>query len=138
MQSPARVEARMHVCGGYGAQAMQETDWYIAKVSTKQRLDLAKKELESIMLLDNFERAKTRIKVESEGEEKINNSYQSIYKQFTEILSSLGVVPVETIGNPFDPLACNRVGSKFSQVVDDITRALAGLCPGFLKTWIRL
>ncbi|KAI4363935.1 hypothetical protein MLD38_020093 [Melastoma candidum] len=55
-------------------------------------------------VLDNFERAKTQIKVESEGEEKINDSYQSIYKQFTEILSSLGVVPVETIGNPFDPL----------------------------------
>ncbi|KAJ7971993.1 GrpE protein-like [Quillaja saponaria] len=44
------------------------------------------------------------IKVETEGEEKINNSYQSIYKQFMEILGSLGVVPVETIGNPFDPL----------------------------------
>ncbi|XP_002530954.2 protein GrpE isoform X1 [Ricinus communis] len=55
-------------------------------------------------VLDNFERAKAQIKLETEGEEKINNSYQSIYKQFVEILGSLGVVPVETIGNPFDPL----------------------------------
>lgn len=55
-------------------------------------------------VLDNFERAKAQIKVETEGEEKINNSYQSIYKQFLEILGSLGVVPVETVGNPFDPL----------------------------------
>eukprot|EP00268_Persea_americana_P018523 TRINITY_DN19274_c0_g1_i1.p1 TRINITY_DN19274_c0_g1~~TRINITY_DN19274_c0_g1_i1.p1 ORF type:complete len:383 (+),score=97.12 TRINITY_DN19274_c0_g1_i1:173-1150(+) len=55
-------------------------------------------------VLDNFERAKSQIKVETEGEEKINNSYQSIYKQFNEILTSLGVVPVETVGNPFDPL----------------------------------
>lgn len=55
-------------------------------------------------VLDNFERAKAQIKVETEGEEKISNSYQSIYKQFVEILGSLGVVPVETIGNPFDPL----------------------------------
>jgi molecular chaperone GrpE len=54
--------------------------------------------------LDNFERAKAQIKIETDGEEKVNNSYQSIYKQFMEILSSLGVVPVETIGNPFDPL----------------------------------
>lgn len=55
-------------------------------------------------VLDNFERAKAAIKVENEKEEKINNSYQSIYKQFVEILNSLGVVPVETTGQPFDPL----------------------------------
>ncbi|XP_030525911.2 protein GrpE isoform X1 [Rhodamnia argentea] len=55
-------------------------------------------------VLDNFERAKAQIKVETEGEEKINNSYQSIYKQFVEILDSVGVVPVETVGIPFDPL----------------------------------
>ncbi|XP_058078939.1 uncharacterized protein LOC131227209 [Magnolia sinica] len=61
--------------------------------------------VESLLpVLDNFERAKTQIKVETEGEEKINNSYQSIYKQFVEILTSLGVVTVETVGNPFDPL----------------------------------
>ncbi|KAK1315577.1 hypothetical protein QJS10_CPA05g00623 [Acorus calamus] len=61
--------------------------------------------VESLLaVLDNFERAKAQIKVETEGEEKINNSYQSIYKQFSEILSSLGVVPVETVGNAFDPL----------------------------------
>ncbi|KAJ4721367.1 GrpE protein-like [Melia azedarach] len=57
-----------------------------------------------LLVLDNFERAKTQIKVQTEGEEKINNSYQSIYKQLLEILGSLGVVPVETVGNPFDPL----------------------------------
>lgn len=55
-------------------------------------------------VLDNFERAKNQIKIETEAEEKINNSYQSIYKQFIEILSSIGVVPVETVGKPFDPL----------------------------------
>ncbi|KAK2987701.1 hypothetical protein RJ640_002496 [Escallonia rubra] len=66
-------------------------------------------------VLDNFERAKSQIKVATEGEEKINNSYQSIYKQFVEVLGALGVVPVETTGNPFDPLASLRVGSKFSQ-----------------------
>lgn len=61
--------------------------------------------VESLLpVLDNFERAKTQIKVETEAEEKINNSYQSIYKQFIEILTSLGVEPVETVGTPFDPL----------------------------------
>ncbi|KAL7588407.1 uncharacterized protein LOC111917086 isoform X1 [Lactuca sativa] len=61
--------------------------------------------VESLLaVLDNFERAKAQIKVEGEKEEKINNSYQSIYKQFVEILGSLGVVSVETTGQPFDPL----------------------------------
>ncbi|GKA75927.1 GrpE nucleotide exchange factor [Tanacetum coccineum] len=61
-------------------------------------------------VLDNVERAKAAIKVENEKEEKINNSYQSIYKQFVEIWNSLGVVPVEITGQPFDPLAKLRVG----------------------------
>ncbi|CAN8300359.1 unnamed protein product [Cochlearia groenlandica] len=56
-----------------------------------------------LSVLDNFERAKSQIKVETEGEEKVTNSYQSIYKQFVEILGSLGVVTVETVGKPFDP-----------------------------------
>ncbi|XP_062219615.1 uncharacterized protein LOC133919277 [Phragmites australis] len=61
--------------------------------------------IESLLpVIDNFERAKTQIKVETEGEEKINNSYQSIYKQFVEILNSLGVEYVETVGKPFDPM----------------------------------
>ncbi|XWS42754.1 hypothetical protein CRYUN_Cryun16bG0041400 [Craigia yunnanensis] len=61
--------------------------------------------LENLLpVLDNFERAKAQIKGETEGEEKINNSYQSIYKQFMVILGSLGVEPVETVGNPFDPM----------------------------------
>ncbi|PPS16558.1 hypothetical protein GOBAR_AA04007 [Gossypium barbadense] len=61
--------------------------------------------LENLLpVLDNFERAKAQIKFETEGEEKISNSYQSIYKQFMEILSSLGVEPVETVGNLFDPM----------------------------------
>ncbi|CAN4118707.1 unnamed protein product [Withania somnifera] len=57
-----------------------------------------------LSVLDNFERAKMQIKVATEGEEKINNSYQSISKQFMEILGSLGVETVETVGKPFDPL----------------------------------
>ncbi|KAL5994931.1 hypothetical protein ACLOJK_024988 [Asimina triloba] len=61
--------------------------------------------IESLLpVLDNFERAKAQIKIETEGEGKINNSYQSIYKQFMEILSSLGVTANETVGNQFDPL----------------------------------
>ncbi|KAG4915738.1 hypothetical protein JHK87_053295 [Glycine soja] len=76
--------------------------------------------VESLLpVLDNFERAKTQIKVETEGEEKINNSYQSIYKQFNEILTSLGVEPVETVGTPFDPLLHEAIMREDSDEFED-------------------
>ncbi|XP_057467077.1 uncharacterized protein LOC130756550 isoform X1 [Actinidia eriantha] len=76
--------------------------------------------VESLLpVLDNFERAKAQIKVETEGEEKINKSYQSIYKQFVEILDSLGVVPVETIGKPFDPLLHEAIMREESTEYDE-------------------
>lgn len=79
------------------------------KRTEKERLSLMSNVqgdvIESLLpVLDNFERAKDQIKAETEGEEKINNSYQSIYKQFMEILTSLGVEAVQTVGHPFDPL----------------------------------
>ncbi|KAK4581329.1 hypothetical protein RGQ29_024833 [Quercus rubra] len=94
--------------------------------------------VESLLpVLDNFERAKSQIKVETEGEEKINNSYQSISKQFIEILNSLGVVPVETVGNPFDPLVRYRVGLKCNRVLAELFRTLSQVFSGLMKTWIR-
>ncbi|XP_021733216.1 uncharacterized protein LOC110700033 isoform X1 [Chenopodium quinoa] len=72
-----------------------------------------------LAVLDNFERAKSQLKIESEAEEKINNSYQSIYKQFVEILGSIGVVPVETIGKPFDPLLHEAIMREDSTVYDE-------------------
>ncbi|CAA6669189.1 unnamed protein product [Spirodela intermedia] len=62
-------------------------------------------ERERLSLMTNAQgKAKAQIKVENEGEEKINNSYQSIYKQFAEVLNSLGVEAVETVGISFDPM----------------------------------
>ncbi|OVA13771.1 GrpE nucleotide exchange factor [Macleaya cordata] len=76
--------------------------------------------VESLLpVLDNFERAKSQIKAETEAEEKINNSYQSIYKQFVEILGSLGVVPVETVGNPFDPLLHEAIMREDSEEFEE-------------------
>eukprot|EP00897_Mesotaenium_endlicherianum_P008794 jgi/Mesen1/7943/ME000422S07095 len=54
-------------------------------------------------MIDNFERAKTSIKAQTEGETKIDNSYQGIYKQFVEAMKSMGVTAVETNGKEFDP-----------------------------------
>ncbi|XP_070021488.1 uncharacterized protein [Nicotiana sylvestris] len=87
-----------------------------------------------LSVLDNFERAKMQIKVATEGEEKINNSYQSISKQFGEILGYLGVETVETVGKPFDPLASSRVGSKFSRIIDELFQKLSNIYSVFRKT----
>ena len=54
-------------------------------------------------MIDNFERAKAAIKVETEGEIKVDNSYQSIYKQLVEAMKGMGVTAVETAGKEFDP-----------------------------------
>lgn len=79
------------------------------KRSEKERLSLASNVQAEVIerllpILDSFELAKTQIKIETQGEEKINNSYQSIYKQISEVMRALGVSVVETIGKLFDPM----------------------------------
>ncbi|XP_073021146.1 uncharacterized protein [Primulina eburnea] len=60
--------------------------------------------IESLLpMVDSFERAKQQIKLETEREKKIDTSYQGIYKQFVEIMRSLRVTAVPTVGKPFDP-----------------------------------
>ncbi|GLJ49922.1 hypothetical protein SUGI_1061340 [Cryptomeria japonica] len=78
------------------------------KRSERERLSFASEikgeVIESLLpMVDSFERAKMQIKIETEGEEKIDNSYQSIYKQFVQIMRALGVSIVETVGHRFDP-----------------------------------
>ncbi|KAH9295943.1 hypothetical protein KI387_039531, partial [Taxus chinensis] len=78
------------------------------KRSERERISLASdikgEVIESLLpMLDSFEIAKTQINTETEREEKINNSYQSIYKQFVQILRAMGVSIVETAGHRFDP-----------------------------------
>ncbi|KAK1383425.1 hypothetical protein POM88_021160 [Heracleum sosnowskyi] len=88
----------------YGDTATEEetTDVEEPTSAISQR-GRSKQFAESLLpVLDNFKRVNTQIKAETEGEEKIN-IYQSISKQFTEVIGSLGVVPVETTGNPFNP-----------------------------------
>ncbi|KAH9322196.1 hypothetical protein KI387_016835, partial [Taxus chinensis] len=79
------------------------------KRSDKERLTLSSniqgEVIENLLpMVDNFERAKAQIKIETEGEEKIDKSYQGIYKQFVEIMKALHVTAVDTVGKPFDPM----------------------------------
>jgi molecular chaperone GrpE len=57
-----------------------------------------------LSVMDNFERAKSQIQIETEREEAINDSYQAVYRQFLMTLEKLGVIPIEAQGKPFDPM----------------------------------
>ncbi|XP_016440415.1 uncharacterized protein LOC107766184 [Nicotiana tabacum] len=94
------------------------------KRSEKERLTIrtnAQGEIiESLLpMVDNFERAKRQIKLETETEKKIDASYQGIYKQFVEIMKSLRVAAVPTVGKPFNPALHEAVAREESQEFND-------------------
>lgn len=59
--------------------------------------------IEMLPVVDNFERARSQIKPQTEQEMTIHKSYQSVYKQFVECLKRLGVSPMRVEGEDFDP-----------------------------------
>jgi molecular chaperone GrpE len=58
---------------------------------------------ELLSVVDNFERARSQIKTQTDAEKAINNSYQGIYKDFVDRLKKIGVAPMRAEGEPFDP-----------------------------------
>ncbi|XWS15062.1 hypothetical protein CRYUN_Cryun35bG0062200 [Craigia yunnanensis] len=66
-------------------------------------------------MVDSFERAKQQTKPETEKEKRIDTSYQGIYKQFVEIMRSLQVAVVPTVGKPFDPSLHEAIAREESQ-----------------------
>ncbi|KAI8466442.1 MAG: GrpE-domain-containing protein [Monoraphidium minutum] len=72
-------------------------------------------------LVDNFELARTQVKTETEGEAKIQASYQGLYKQMVDILKGLGVDPVPTVGTPFDPNFHEAIAREANDDVPDGT-----------------
>jgi molecular chaperone GrpE len=54
-------------------------------------------------VVDNFERARTQLKPETEGEKAIHSSYQGVYKTLVESLKKLGVSAMRPEGKEFDP-----------------------------------
>ncbi|MQL72753.1 hypothetical protein Taro_005086 [Colocasia esculenta] len=103
------------------------------KRSEKDRLsftsDIQRDLIESLLpIVDSFEQSRQQIKPETEKEKKLDTSYQGIYKQFVEILRSLRVAVIETVGKQFDPLmheAIGRVEShKYKEgfIVEEVSR----------------
>ena len=58
---------------------------------------------ELLPVVDNFERARSQIKPQNDGEWTIHKSYQSVYKQLADSLKRVGVSPMRSEGQPFDP-----------------------------------
>ncbi len=58
---------------------------------------------ELLPVVDNFERARSQIKPQTDGEMAIHKSYQSVYKQLVEALKRLGVSALRAEGQEFDP-----------------------------------
>ena len=81
----------------YRRRSQREKD----DLQTNIKADVLK---EVLTVMDNFERAKSQIKIETEREEAINDSYQAVYRQFLMTLEKLGVTPIEAQGKPFDPV----------------------------------
>jgi molecular chaperone GrpE len=58
---------------------------------------------ELLSVVDNFERARSQIKPQGDGEMNIHKSYQGIYKQLVDSLKRVGVSPMRAEGQEFDP-----------------------------------
>jgi molecular chaperone GrpE len=59
--------------------------------------------MELLPVVDNFERARSHLKPQTDGEMTIHKSYQGVYKQLVESLKRLGVAPMRPEGQEFDP-----------------------------------
>lgn len=72
----------------------------------KEELDLQTKGntiVELLPVVDNFERARSQLKPQTDAEMSIHKSYQSVYKQLVDTLKRLGVAPMRPEGKQFDP-----------------------------------
>ncbi|HEY9645207.1 MAG TPA: nucleotide exchange factor GrpE [Chroococcidiopsis sp.] len=59
--------------------------------------------IELLPVVDNFERARSQIKPQTDSEMNIHKSYQGVYKDLVERLKRIGVAPMRSEGKEFDP-----------------------------------
>jgi molecular chaperone GrpE len=78
----------------YKNQQEKESLEVQAKISTVTEL---------LSVVDNFERARSFVKPQTEGETALHNSYQGVYKDMVAQLKKIGVAPMRAEGKEFDP-----------------------------------
>ncbi|MCS6815453.1 MAG: nucleotide exchange factor GrpE [Cyanobacteria bacterium] len=72
----------------------------------KEELDLQVKcstIAELLPVVDNFDRARSQLKPQTEEATNIHKSYQGVYKQLVDCLKRIGVSPMRSEGQEFDP-----------------------------------
>jgi molecular chaperone GrpE len=106
----AQLEERAQQIEGYKSQYSRlGADFENFRKRTakeKEELDLQVKGTtikELLPVVDNFDRARSHIKPQNDGEMNIHKSYQSVYKQLVDCLKRVGVSPMRPEGEPFDP-----------------------------------
>eukprot|EP00183_Erythrolobus_madagascarensis_P005036 CAMPEP_0185857738 /NCGR_PEP_ID=MMETSP1354-20130828/29655_1 /TAXON_ID=708628 /ORGANISM="Erythrolobus madagascarensis, Strain CCMP3276" /LENGTH=344 /DNA_ID=CAMNT_0028560009 /DNA_START=46 /DNA_END=1080 /DNA_ORIENTATION=- len=72
-----------------------------------------------LTVLDNFELAEEAVKPSTPGEESIKNSYSGINRQLLDMLVKLGVEPIESVGQPFDPMRMDAISTAPSDTVHE-------------------
>ncbi len=106
-QKLAQAEQQSEEQRGQVVRLAADFDNYRRRVQRDQEeasLKAKAKVLEELLaVVDNFERARTHIRPETEEGMAIHKNYQGVYKQMVEELKKLGVAPIPGKGQPFDP-----------------------------------
>jgi molecular chaperone GrpE len=107
----------------------------------REKEDLAQLEkrkyiLEILPVVDSFERAQQQLKLETEREQAIHNSYQGVYRQLVDVLKKMGVSRMKCVGQPFDPNIHEAIASQPSSEVPEDS-VLMEYQPGYkLGDWV--
>jgi len=106
----AQLEEINQQCDSFKAQSLRIAADFdnFRKRSAKEKEDLEQQVKrgtlsELLPVVDNFERARSQIKPQNDGEMAIHKSYQGVYKQLVDCLKRLGVSPMRPEGQEFDP-----------------------------------
>ena len=106
----AKVEELTQQCDALKTQSMRIAADFdnFRKRTGKEKEDLEQQIKrvtlsEVLPVVDNFERARSQIKPQDDGEMAIHKSYQGVYKQLVECLIRIGVSAMRPEGQEFDP-----------------------------------
>jgi len=106
----AQLEDLNQQCDGLKTQSMRIAADFdnFRKRTQKEKEDLEQQAkrvtlTELLPVVDNFERARSQIKPQNDGEMTIHKSYQGVYKQLVDCLKRIGVSPMRPEGQEFDP-----------------------------------
>ncbi|MBD1901856.1 nucleotide exchange factor GrpE [Trichocoleus sp. DQ-A3] len=106
----AQVEERTQQCDSFKTQYMRiAADFENFRKRTLKEKEDSEVQIkcttitELLPVVDNFERARSQIKPQTDGEWSIHKSYQSVYKQLADALKRIGVSPMRPEGQDFDP-----------------------------------